>query len=54
MGSYCGAHLALAIRLYSPNVKDGEVSVKLEEVNSVVRCDYCDAPAEFSVNYITK
>lgn len=64
MGTCCGAHLATKIRDYAKNAQNGAVTVTVIENPKVVEtykdgkaweyygfCDYCKAPAEFSVSY---
>ncbi len=63
MGTCCAAHLAAKVRDYAPNAENGAVTVNVVE-NSFERfvppteggfvCDYCGAPAEFTVSYYPK
>lgn len=58
MGTCCEAHLTVKVRTYIPNAQNGSVTVKLVENPPPpvgrLSCDYCKAPAEFSVSYFSK
>ena len=63
MGTCCGAHLQTKIRDYAKNAQNGAVTVTILE-NPEIKydkgayaggaCDFCKAPAEFSVSYYSK
>jgi len=58
LGTCCTAHLATKVREYAPNAQNGAVTVQLLDPSrthaSDTRCDYCRAPAEFTVSYYPK
>jgi len=50
MGTCCSAHLVDKVRDYSQHAKDKTVTVIHKKTQ---KCDYCNAPGEFVVSYIT-
>ena len=68
MGTCCQAHLATKIRDYAKNAQNGAVTVTvIENPLTVITysedgklmersgcCDYCNAPAEYTVSYYPK
>jgi len=55
MGTCCTAHLATKIRDYASDAQNGAVTVQVIENPSIdCPCDYCKAPAEFTVSYYPK
>jgi hypothetical protein len=67
MGTCCEAHLTTKIRDYAKNAQNGAVTVTVIEnpkvdivdignSNMVFKgtCDYCKAPAQFTVSYYPK
>ena len=64
MGTCCAAHLAAMVRDLTPNAENGAITVKTVENSAFERfvpgseggfvCDYCGAPAEFTVSYPKK
>ncbi len=61
MGTCCGAHLQTKVRDYAKNAQNGAVTVTIIEnptdpayVAHAGKCDYCQAPAEFTVSYYPK
>ena len=53
MGTCCSAHLTTKARAYASDAENGAVTVKPLDVNPH-KCDYCQAPAEFTVSYFPK
>jgi len=62
MGTCCAAHLATKVRNYALNAQNGAVTVTVVEnpkidpasIAHAGKCDYCNAPAEFTVSYYPK
>lgn len=59
MGTCCGAHLQTKVRDYAKNAQNGAVTVTVIEnpkkrIAHGGECDYCNAPAEFTVSYYSK
>lgn len=55
MGTCCTAHLATKARDYAQNAQNGAVTVTLVQGPRLdLKCDYCNAPAEFICTYYPK
>ncbi len=67
MGTCCGAHLQTKVRDYAKDAQNGAVTVNVIENPEVVHeekdgmvishwgeCEFCKAPAEYTVSYYPK